>query len=187
MTIMHFDTTSAAAQQETLYLGGFNNAYSGPVYSYAYAEAGFRWDSNTYVYAFNNVSSQTLIGGDSWVTPRLGLTTSDYQIRWHETQVTGTVSQAGLGIFKSTGWNEATWLDLGTDKDIRYYYSFGSPYQNPQEPQYIIGDEFISIDLNVEIRFGDGSNTSLNPNTSAVDGDNYAALGFYNILLGFPV
>lgn len=176
---MHFDTTTAAAQQVELYLGSAT-AFTPLIYSYAAGVGGFRFDNNSFVYTIINGAS-SLISGDRWGTPRTGLgALTQYEIRWHEANILSNLVNETPQ--PSTGWDEATWLDLATDRQILYSGTGTTPYGN----QEIIVPESLgaTITLNIELRFGDGTPDPRNTLTSVVDGDAYAALGFYVIQLG---
>ena len=190
MSIMHFDAmTAASAGGFDLALPALAYSFGGPQYSYGYSEAGFRFANDTYIYR-DNLTGQLQIGGDYWITPRTGVTTADYEIRWHTVSILSSGGVSTPIFVGSTGWDEDEWVNLTASKTLKYGVSLQT-YNNELQQESIVKEEgFWTGTFRIELRVGDGSDTGANPLTTTIAPftDRIAAFSDnFQITLGLPL
>jgi hypothetical protein len=155
MSFMHMDASTAAAEE--LYIVTLSGGTASDFDS-NFAQAGYEFRSAGTVFrktgfAFNQVNPLT-----DWIFPRTTFDGADFQIRAH--QIPG-------GIFL-TGASLDTWLTLDSNRlwqasCVRFCVEAGSFY--------------------VDIRWQDGTNLTINKQTSLHDGAPVMASALYNIYL----
>lgn len=174
MSFMHMGTIAAAS------VGGAEiNISGGNVFAsgFKFATAGFQWqpDGNVFSTSSSTGTNQIYASSD-WIRPTddPGVAAEDYFIRIHTVQDFGfgLCEQTSGSMTESFNGGPVTWYSLGVSTRYANWDVADSFGENECDVSYI-----------AEIRYLDGSNTSINNIISTLDGLAIIDSGSYNIFL----